>query len=142
MVEEGRGQQASFSQLFPLPQLYFLILNKTGKDRRIWRAQLEAVRHGTVWGRGKVDGPAVTALANLRKVDTYMPVESSKKRRPDSTSMPGKPQDESGQTPPESRRRMSETQWSPLGKDPNPPSPTPFSLQISSLLAEDGKRIS
>lgn len=36
----GDGRRAkvsnvSFSQLFPLPQLYFLIPNETGMDRRI-----------------------------------------------------------------------------------------------------------
>lgn len=57
--------------------------------------------------------------------------------------MPGKPQDRERPDASESRREDErDTVEVPLGKDLNPPSPTPFSLQISSLLAEDGKRIS
>lgn len=57
--------------------------------------------------------------------------------------MPGKPQDREGPDASESRREdEQDTVKVPLRKDLDPPSPTPFSLQISSLLVEDGKRIS
>ena len=57
--------------------------------------------------------------------------------------MPGKPQDREGPEASESRREdEQDTVKVPLGKDLDPTSPTPFSLQISSLQVEDAKRIS